>query len=85
VHEGKFDLTLREAFNKVIHATDTKLAWTEEDSVEWWSGRILLSSRQRQIEWKLRLDVEAFAIATHRLVESFGERVDWDQLYKYDS
>lgn len=85
VHEGKFDLTLREAFNKVIHATDTRLDWKEEESFDWWSGRLWLYGKQRRTEWKLELDVEAFAISTHRLIESLGGSVDWDRLYKYDS
>jgi hypothetical protein len=85
VHEGTFKLTLREAFNKIIHATDTQLDWNEEEEFQWWSGRVWLLGSNRGTEWKLELDVEAFAIATNRLIDSLGGDVDWHHLYKYDT
>lgn len=85
VHEGSFKLTLREAFNKIIHATDTQLDWIEDENYQWWSGKIWLFGTNRGAKWKLELDVEAFSIATNRLIESLGNDVDWHHLYKYDS
>ncbi len=85
VHEGTFILTLREAFNKIIHATDTQLDWHDEENFQWWSGRVWLFGKQRGAGWKVELDVEAFAVATNRLIESLGNDVDWHHLYKYDS
>ena len=85
VHEGNFDLTLREAFNKIIHATDTRLDWNDEDSYEWWSGKVWLSGSMRGSAWKLELNVEGFAISTIRLVNSLESSVDWHHLYKYDT
>ncbi len=84
VHEGDFTLTLREAFNKIIHATDTQLDWNDEGSYEWWSGLVWLTGKHRGVEWKMDLNVEDFSIATTRLVESLGEAADWSHLYKYD-
>lgn len=84
VLEGNFKLNLREAFNKIVHATDTKLDWNDEDGYQWWSGCVFLYGRRDGIDWKLCLNVESFAIASHRLIEGMGNDIDWQHLYKYD-
>jgi hypothetical protein len=84
VSQGGFSLTLRESFNKIIHATDTLLVWEDSGDSEFWTGRIILTGRLRASEWKLELDVINFCIAANRFVESVGGEVDWNRLYKYD-
>lgn len=84
VVEGTFTLSLREAFNKIVHATDTQLDWNKEEGYQWWSGSVFLYGKKGQQEWKVRLDVESFAIAAHRFIESIGSNLDWHHLYKYD-
>jgi hypothetical protein len=66
VHAGNFDLTLRETFNKIIHATDTRLDWNHGDSYEWWSGKVWLSGSMRGSlgNWSLML--------RHLLLEQLG-------------
>ena len=85
IQKGKFNLTLREAQNKIIHATDIALDWIEESDYEYWSGDIFLMGRKYKDEWVLKLNVESFAIATNRFINSLGEEVDWYHLYKYDT
>lgn len=84
VLEGDFTLTLREAFNKIVHATDTQLEWNDEDGYQWWSGCVFLYGKKNGHDWKLCLDVEAFAIAAHRFIEGISSKIDWYHLYKYD-
>jgi len=87
---GTFDddhkkLTLRDAFNKIIHATDTQLDWDEGEDYEWWSGRISLTGKHQGKQWRVAIDVEAYAIAANRFIDALGDQVDWYHLYKYDT
>lgn len=83
-HEGTGTLTLREAWNKVIHATDTQFDWDEKEDHEAWSGTVWLSGSVRGKNWKVELNVEAFSIATSRYLDRLESNVDWHHLYKYD-
>ena len=85
VHEGSFKLTLRETCNKIIHATDTQLDWHEDVDYQWWTGNIWLFGSNHGSEWKLELNIEAFAIAANRYVDRVSDGVDWYHLYKYDT
>ena len=86
---GSFDgskkvLTLRESWNKVIHATDTQLDWKEESDHEFWTGCVWLFGKKGLEEWKVALQVEPFARASARYLEALEGQVDWHHLYKYD-
>ena len=77
-------LLLREAFNKVIHATDTQLGWTQEEGFDWWSGLVNLSGYYKKQDWSVKLDVESYSVAANRLLDSIADKVDWYHFYKYD-
>jgi hypothetical protein len=83
-HEGIGSLTLREAWNKVIHATDIQFDWNEKEDHEAWSGRVWLFGSRGDENWKIELDVEAFSIATSRYLSRLDWDIDWHHLYKYD-
>lgn len=84
VLKGSFVLTLREACNKIIHASDTQLDWRQEVGYEWWTGNVLLLGSNRGDEWELKLDTEAFATAANRYVNFVSDGVDWYHVYKHD-
>jgi hypothetical protein len=85
-------LNLREACNKIIHATDARLEWcpldsktsTKENEPEFWTGMIFLYGTKGPTKWEIELNVPDFCVALFRLVRSLEEEVNWDSLYKYD-
>ena len=85
VIEGSFNLTLRESLNKIIHATEIQLCWSDGSDYEWWNGSILLLGSRGNSEWKLELDMEQLCIAIHRYIELSDSVVDWAHVYKYDA
>jgi hypothetical protein len=87
-HAGNDRLTVREACNKIIHATHVTLDWTEiskKDETEYWSGIVWLEGTKGRSEWKLELCVSEFCRALSRLLTELENRVDWYHLYTYDS
>ncbi|MCA9102848.1 MAG: hypothetical protein KDA63_16930 [Planctomycetales bacterium] len=85
VQRGSFELTLREVFIKIIHATDTQLDWNEEVDFEWWSGSVWLYGVNHGSDWALKLNVEAFATAAACYIDFIEENIDWHHLYKHDT
>lgn len=85
IHKGSFKLTLRETFNKIIHATEIKLDWEEEGNFQWWTGNVILFGSKGSEEWELELNIESFAIAANRYIDITSEEVDWYHIYKYDT
>ncbi len=87
-HAGNDRLTVREACNKIIHATEVTLDWTEiskKDETEYWSGVLWLEGTKGRSKWKLELRVSEFCTALSRLLTELENQVDWYHLYKYDS
>jgi hypothetical protein len=96
-HAGSDPLTLREACNKIIHATKVNLVWkdvasgaedereADEDRPEYWNGSVMLEGSKGNKEWKLELYVVDFCIALERLLSELGDSVDWYHIYKYDT
>jgi hypothetical protein len=87
-HAGNDRLTLREACNKIIHATEVTLDWkqiTKKNETEYWSGILWLTGTKGHSRWKLELRVSEFCRALFRLLAELENRVDWHHLYKYDS
>ena len=96
-HAGSDPLTLREACNKIIHATKVNLVWkdvasgaedereADEDRPEYWNGSVMLEGSKGNREWKLELYVVDFCIALKRLLSELGDSVDWYHIYKYDT
>jgi len=78
-------LTLRESWNKVIHATGTQLAWKKDADFEYWTGCVWLTGKRGVEDWKVALHVEPFCHAMVRYVRELEEKVDWYHLYKHDT
>ena len=96
-HAGSDPLTLREACNKIIHATKVNLVWkdvasgaedereADEDRPEYWNGSVMLEGSKGNREWKFELYVVGFCIVLKRLLSELGDSVDWYHIYKYDT
>lgn len=96
-HLGSDPLTLREACNKILHATEVKLVWkdvaseeedereADEDRPEYWNGSVMLEGTKGNREWKLELYIVDFCRALERLLSELGDSVDWYHIYKYDT
>ncbi len=86
-HLGTDTLTLREACNKIIHATDVTLDWTDSDSAEqfeYWTRSLWLYGSKCRNDWKVELKIPALCTALSRLLDALEESTDWHHLYKYD-
>jgi hypothetical protein len=89
VHEGGFRLTLREACNKIVHATWVRMDFTAADGstegMHFWDGQSHLFGELQGNDWHLQLDVANWAKAGMRyiglaqeegLLDELGQ--DWD-------
>lgn len=76
VIEGTFDLSLRETYNKIIHATGVMPVWTtgfaDEIEFKYWSGRFEFGGTKDSKKWRLRLHIAPWA----RSVEQFIVEAD---------
>jgi len=88
-------LSIREACNKIIHATEVTMIWEEIQPsekktkskgklFEYWNGNIMLEGTKSNNLWKLELFVRDFCIALGRLNAEFEDIIDWHHIYKYD-
>jgi hypothetical protein len=84
-------LTVREACNKVIHATEVSLDWIPVDdksevdeAPHFWSGVVKLRGKKGKLSWELALNVENFCIALSRFLCALEDKVDWHHAYKWN-
>ncbi len=87
-HPGNERLTVREACNKIIHATEVTLDWkdiSKKSETEYWTGVVWLEGTKGRKKWKLELRVSEFCRALFRVLSHLEENVDWHHLYKHDS
>ena len=81
-------LPIREACNKIIHATEVRLTWInakdQEGSYEYWNGTVILQGVKGRQGWECELDLINFCIAMERLIAGLSVEVDWDHIYEYD-
>ncbi len=63
IKEGKFDLTLRESFNKVIHSKRATIEFIDDESgkFKYWDGNFNLYGFRGKEEWHLELSVGCWA------------------------
>lgn len=70
VLHGRFRLTIREAANKIVHATSAEVDFLQgtldEGFIRYWDGRYVLQGSKGSERWKLSLDVRAWAKACVR-------------------
>ncbi|WP_411564213.1 hypothetical protein [Pseudomonas shirazensis] len=88
VSKCNFTLTLRESCNKIVHATEAKMRWSNTsssaDALEYWNGIYVLWGENRGQEWQVELNIEAWCIAMIRFNREIQEKVDWIHISKYD-
>lgn len=86
-------LTVREACNKIIHATEISLDWTPIDNKAdidegkasyFWSGIVKLRGKKGNSKWELSLHIEDFCIALSRLLSILEGKVNWWHAYKWN-
>jgi len=92
-HVGSCPLTLREIFNKIIHATEVSLVWEDltsedlavkassENSPEYWKGSVMLCGSKRGEKWELELYVTEFCTALEKLIGELENNVDFHDIY----
>lgn len=87
-HTGTHSLTLRESWNKVVHATEAKLQWKSQIhgaiEVEYWDGSCNLWGAKGKEEWHVELYIEKWCIAMLRFNEAIQNEVDWHSVSKWD-
>lgn len=84
---GTGELTLREACNKIIHATEVTLDWTDGDTAEqfeYWTGALLLRGTKGSNHWEVELKVPSLLTGLSLLFNELEESPDLYDLYKYD-
>ena len=74
VHAGAFELSVREACNKIIHATRVELHWVTRNSKSHarythWTGDVHLYGEHRNDPWHLELNVHAWTFAVDTYIE----------------
>lgn len=81
--EGKFELTLREVCNKIIHARNVIPVWEVEirgsEEFRYWSGSLQLAGKKSGREWRLVLHVAPWA----RSLQRFLEEAEAQELTRY--
>lgn len=87
VHEGTFELSLRESCNKIIHATSVDLGWKKarlrnpSRQVEYWNGSLHLRGKQSKRPWHVELSVIDWAIGMENLHALLDDGTDWHAVY----
>jgi hypothetical protein len=83
ITKGRFDLSIRESCNKIIHAKKVSPVWATavDNGVEfqYWSGAFNLVGTKGSDEWELTLHVASWAKA----VEKFLTKIDSKDLIFY--
>ncbi len=86
VRQGKFDLTVRESCNKIIHATNVELAWATGSSKRpyrrftYWKGKFDLHGEHAGRPWQVELNVANWCEAVDAYIEELWSAADPDYL-----
>lgn len=87
-HAGSGPLTLRESWNKVVHATEARLQWRDQHhagtEIEFWDGSYNLWGSKGKEEWHVELYIEQWCIAMLRFNKAIQVSVDWHHVSKWD-
>lgn len=88
VSKGSFTLSLRESCNKIVHATEARMRWSNinnsDDSPEYWNGIYALWGENRGSKWQVELNIETWCVAMIRFNKLVQEKVDWHHIFKHD-
>lgn len=81
-------LTLRESFNKIVHATEAKLVWVgsedAEAGVEWWDGTYALFGRRGSEAWNIELGVADWCLAVRKYLHALHSDIEWKYIDRRD-
>jgi hypothetical protein len=81
-------LPIREACNKIIHASEVTLVWIDasddEGMYEFWNGTVTLDGCRGADPWSCQLYTAVFCTALDEFLLQIEEKVDWHHIYKYD-
>ena len=83
VHQGNFELTLREACNKVIHATEFDLVVaTARNSnpnyrYSYWNGSCVLKGARSNQSWQIELNVYEWCNSIDCFMDELSRNIDW--------
>ncbi|MBN3817104.1 hypothetical protein G3N57_11020 [Paraburkholderia sp. Se-20369] len=81
VLDGSFQLSIREASNKIIHATSCDLYFKESQAaVIYWQGTCNLKGSLGKESWHLELHVANWGLAVQRYLDILGENGMLDYL-----
>ena len=89
VLSGDFELTLRESFNKLVHASDMNLCYDSQVSMsnksyKYWTGSVDLFGEHKGQEWTLMLHTSVWSQMVQKYILAIETHVDLHHLYKYD-
>jgi len=90
VSRGSVTLSLRESFNKLIHATEISLCYdqqinTEDHLYKFWTGSVELEGHHNGEDWSISIEIMNWTRAVQRFLAIVEKQVDMYHLYKYDS
>jgi hypothetical protein len=83
VHQGDFELTLRESCNKIIHATEFDLSIASAKSstpyfrYSYWDGRCVLKGVHSNKPWNIELNIIEWCGAIDCFMDELSRNIDW--------
>ena len=81
-------LPIREACNKIIHASEVALVWIDaiddDGQYEFWNGTVNLDGCKGEVSWSCQLYTSVFCTALDEFLLKVEEKVDWHHIYKFD-
>jgi hypothetical protein len=88
IRAGSGALSLRDSCNKIIHATDARLSWEEDQqdgkTFEYWDGSYYLTGTRDGQLWEVEIHMADWCTAMMRFIVAIQHNVDWHRVHKYD-
>lgn len=88
VLEGKVDLNLREAFNKIVHATEMTLAYDSQEGesgpYQTWTGTIELEGSYRSKDWLVGIELFRWSRSVQQFIHRIDCEIEWPNVYLHD-
>jgi hypothetical protein len=78
------ELSLRESCNKIVHATEARLGWSDDGVVESWNGLYRLFGEKLSKPWEVELYIADWSAAMIRLNKLVQTEFDWHHALKHD-
>lgn len=88
VLEGAVKLSLRESFNKLIHATEMTLGYdtqcNDQMDYQYWTGEVDIEGHYQGEKWVIAMEIFSWSQAVQRFLALVEDNVDFYRMYKYD-